>query len=147
MSRSFRHPIGVSLDMAPLFALPEKLKAAQDRAIERTTNEVKELAQDFAHVISGAMQAGTYAKTHGKSGYSEAVQAAQDKLPTVKILPEIADQNPGEGAISNVTEQSIFEEFGTILHEPHPFMSPAAIQGEGIFISALEDEVRKELGG
>lgn len=137
--------VGFSLDLAPLESLKKELIPATMRAIENTLDEVKEIAQDLADQITGSMAAGTYIATHEKSGYQKAVTAAKALNPDAKILPEAPQPIANEGVLSNVTEQSIFEEFGTVKRGPHPFMTPAAMQGEQIFQDQLENEVKKVL--
>lgn len=137
---------GVKLEMSLLLALPAKFEAAIERATQKTVDQTVQIAKDHAHVITGAMQAGTYGVTHGKSGYSAAVAGATAAMPGVTILPEAAQVRPGEGVVSNATLQSVFEEYGTSNRAPHAFMGPASLEAEPLYVTNLETEVRKEIG-
>lgn len=136
---------GVSLDMRPLIKIKQQFAPAVTRAVDRTLAQAKASAQEWAHVDSEAMREGTYTATREKSGYDEAVSAAKAKDPDVVILPEVAAPPEGGGVLSNVTQQSIFEEFGTSKHGPHPFLTPAAIEAEEFFVDNLETELRRVL--
>ena len=143
MKKSHDRISGVSLDLSPMFKFQEALSPAVERAIKNTLTQARWTAKSLAHVDSGAMEAGTYTATHDQSDYDTAVAAAQAIDPKVVILPEVQQPGPGEGVLSNATEQSVFEEFGTVEHGPHPFMMPAAEEASGAFITNLEDEIRK----
>lgn len=136
---------GVKLDTTLLVALPAKFNAAVERACEKTGDQTIEIAQQLAHVVTGAMQAGMYKVTSKGSGYDAAVDAALAQDLGTEILPEVGAVQPGEVVVSNVTAQSVFEEYGTVLHGPHPFMGPAALSAEPLFVSNLEKEVGDEL--
>lgn len=136
---------GVKLDLQPLFQLRKDLAPAVERALDSTLDQARQTAKFHAHVVSGAMQAGTYTATHTKSGYQAAAAAAQSADPEVNILPEVPRPAPGSGVLSNATEQSLYEEFGTVKHGPHPFLMPAAIEAEKVYPDHLEREIKKIL--
>jgi hypothetical protein len=136
---------GVILDTSVLMQLPARFEEAVERALNITVEQGVHLAKRHAHVITGAMRAGVYGATSKKSGYSDAVMDALSANPKNVILPEVGKPNPGEAVISDVTLQSIFEEFGTASRGPHAFLQPMATMTEGLFVSNLEREVAREL--
>lgn len=142
---SFRE-FGVTLDTSMLMALPKKFEEAVERANTITGEQAVHIARRHAHVITGAMRAGVYFATSKKSGYQDAVGDALSQNPKNVILPEVGRPNPGEVVLSDVTLQSIFEEFGTVHRGPHSFLAPTASQMEGLYPSNLEREVAREIG-
>lgn len=133
---------GVKLDMTALIALPERFQAATQTAVDKTLEQAKQIAQGYAAVDTTSMREGVYTSSATGSGYAEAAAAAESVNPGVELLPEVPQPPPGEGTLSDAVAHSLFIEFGTTRMSARPFMAPASIEAEAIYITNLEDAVR-----
>lgn len=134
---------GVKLDMTRLLNIPDELIELADQAAIVTAGRVAQIAQDLAERDTSSMAESVYTVTSQGSTYGQAAAEAKSLNPKVEILPEVPSVEKGQSNVAAAAGHSIYREFGTVRSPAHPFMAPAAAEGEAIFIEEMTNSVGK----
>lgn len=117
-------------------ALPDRC----GRIARHTAEEIRDTAQDYSAVVTGAQQASVYVVTSDESTYDEAVAAARAANPDVELLPEVEAPPPGVAVVAVAVVYGASNEF-----DHQAFLGPAAEDVRPRYeaaLSHLEDELR-----